>query len=293
MPAFIAGTTAAAKKVAADFELIMVDDGSTDNSWQILNQHHQSDARIKGVRLRRRSGQTAALMAGFYQARGKIVVTIDADLQQDPKDIVRLVRAIKRGADVVSGRRPLQQRAWFNQIISLSEKLLIRLLLKIDIADTNVSPNAYRKEVLEGVNLFGEMHRYLVPLLAWRGYKVVTVPVAFASRRAGQSKYRHSKAIRGFLDLLVVKFWQDYSVRPIQLFGRGGLMLIFLGLLTGLLTVIRKFVFNLTLFNVSLLLLSIFLIIIGLQFFIFGILADVMARIYYKDAKDYQIAEVL
>ena len=293
MPLFIKKTIAAAKKISPNFELIVVDDGSTDDSWRILTKHHEENSRLKAIQLRRRSGQTAALMAGFHYARGKVVVTIDADLQQDPADLAQLIAAIGQGADVVSGKRPLTKRSLVNRLISLAEKALIRFLLNIDVADTNVSPNAYRQDVLREVNLFGEMHRYLVPILKWQGFKVVTVPVAFYPRRAGYSKYRSFKAIGGFLDLLMVKFWQDYSVRPIQLFGRAGLLLIGLGLIVGIATIIRKFIFHLGLFNLSLLLLSIFLVIVGLQFFIFGILADVMARIYYKGTHDYQIARVL
>lgn len=293
LPLFIKKTLAAARKITSAFELIIIDDGSVDNSWSLLRQWHQKNRELKAIRLRRRSGQTAALMAGFHLSQGKVIVTIDADLQQDPQDIAKLLAAINRGADVVSGMRASAHRSWGNRFISSTEKLLIKLLLKIDIADTNVSPNAYRKEVLRGISLFGEMHRYLVPILKWRGFKVVSVPVVFHARRLGYSKYRSSKAVRGFLDLLMVKFWQDYSVRPIQLFGRGGLMLIGLGGLIGLITVIRKFFFNLTLFNVSFLLLAVFLIIVGLQFFIFGILADLLAKIYYKDSHDYQVAEML
>lgn len=292
-PQFIVKTYSVAKKITADFELIIVDDGSTDNSWSVLRRYCQKYPRLKAIRLRRRSGQTAALMAGFHHAQGKVIITIDADLQQDPQDMVKLLAKIDQGADVVSGRRPFRKRQLINRFITGVEKLLLKFLLKIDLADTNVSPNAYRRETLSGINLFGEMHRYLVPLLKWRGFKVVTVPVSLRPRQAGISKYKHSKAVRGFLDLLMVKFWQDYSVRPIQLFGRAGLILIALGLLIGLLTVVRKFIFHLALFNLSLLLLAIFLIIIGLQFFIFGILADIMARIYYQTTPDYQIAEVL
>lgn len=293
LPLFIKKTISAAKKINHHFELIVVDDGSTDGSWRILTREHKKNSCLKAIRLRRRSGQTAALMAGFSRAQGKVVITIDSDLQQNPKDIAKLLKKINDGADVVSGQRPVKSRSGLNQLITVLEKILVKLLLKVEIADTNVSPNAYRKETLKDINLFGEMHRYLVPLLKWKGFKVVTVPVSLAPRLAGESKYRHSKAVRGFLDLLMVKFWQDYSVRPIQLFGKAGLILIGLGGLVGLATIIRKFVFNLGLFNLSLLLLAIFLVIVGLQFFIFGILADVMARIYYKDSHDYQISEVL
>jgi len=281
------------KKITSKFEIIIIDDGSTDGSFKLLKKLKKQFAKLKAIRLRRCSGQTAALMAGFKKAKGNVIITIDADLQQDPKDIKKLVSKIISGADVVSGKRPKQKRAAIYILISMVEKLLIRLLLSANLPDTNVSPNAYRKETLNDINLVGEMHRYLVPILFWQGYKVESVNVSFHKRHSGQSNYKPTKAIKGFLDLFIVKFWQDYSARPIHFFGSIGLSLSFLGTLIGIITTIRKFAFHLTRFNVELLLLSVFLIIIGIQFFIFGILADIMTRIYFKNKSDYQIESVL
>ncbi len=286
-------TISAVKKITSTFELIIIDDGSTDDSWSILKKQKLKYSQLKAIRFRRRSGQTAALMAGFRQAKGDIIVTIDSDLQQDPKDIRKLINHIKKGSDVVSGQRPKQTRAFIYSFISTIEKLLIKLLLKIDIKDTNVSPNAYKSKILKEINLYGEMHRYLVPMLSWQGYQVDTVPVSLHPRHKGQSKYKPTKAIKGFLDLLILKFWQDYSARPIHFFGGLGLVIFSLGFITGLITVIRKFIFHLSLFNVSLLLLAIFLCLIGLQFFIFGILADIVTRLYFKNTSNYQIEKVL
>ena len=282
------------KKITDRFEIIVVDDGSTDKSFPLLVKLKKSFTQIRIVRLRRSYGQTAALMAGFGQAQGQIIVTMDADLQQNPKDIKKIIDPIiKHGVDAVSGKRPVQKRALIYTIISRVEKYLIRAWLKIDLEDTNVSPNAYKREALKDINLVGEMHRFLIPLLALKGYQIASVPTDLRSRRAGQSNYKPTKAVKGFLDLLMVKFWHDYSVRPIHFFGGLGLSLIFFGGLTGIFVFIRKFVFDLTLFNVSFLLLSIFLILIGLQCFIFGILADVLVRIYFKNTPNYQIDKVL
>ena len=137
------------------------------------------------------------------------------------------------------------------------------------------------------------MHRFLVPILFWKGYQVKAVPVSFHKRHAGQSNYKPTKAIRGFLDLFIVKFWQDYSARPMHFLGGLGLSLVGTGGLIGIFVIIRKFIFHLSLFNVSLLLLAIFLFIVGLQFFIFGILADIMVKTFYQDKPNYEIKSVL
>lgn len=286
-------TSQALKKITPNFEIILVDDGSTDNSFSLLKKLKETYPKLKVVRLRRRSGQTAALMAGFNQATGDIIVTIDADLQQDPNDVSKLVKAISKKVDIVTGVRPVQKRSFIYAFISLVEKFLIRKLLNINLSDYNISPNAYKKQVLKDIKLYGEMHRFLVPILFWRGYKVKAVPVSFHKRHAGTTKYKPTKAIRGFLDLFIVKFWQDYSARPIHILGGLGLSLAGLGGLIGLITIIRKFIFAQTLFNVSLLLLAIFLFIVGLQFFIFGILADIMVKTYYQNKQSFDIKEVL
>lgn len=294
LPIFLEKTFAAAKTWRGKFEVIIVDDGSIDGSWALLKKLKADFGQLKAVKLRRQSGQTAALMAGLGQAKGEIIVTLDADLQHDPKDLIKLLREIKRPeVDIVSGQRPKERRSLVYGLISRVEKNLIRSWLKIDLADTNISPNAFRRKVLDQVNLIGDMHRFLIPILAWQGYKIVAVPVSFHRRHAGQSKYRPTKAFGGFLDLLVVKFWLDYSVRPIRLFGSLGLSLIGAGMITGIFTIIRKFIFDLTNFNVSLLLLAILFVVVGLLIFIFGILTDMLSRLYYQKNSSYQIDKVL
>lgn len=286
-------TNQALKRITNKYEIIIVDDGSTDKSIQALSNLKKIYSKLSVIKLRRRSGQTAALMAGFSHAKGKIIVTIDADLQQDPQDISKLVKAINKNTDVVTGVRPQKDRSLIYSFISSIEKLLIKKLLGINLADFNVSPNAFKAASLKDIQLFGEMHRFLVPILLWRGYRVKAIPVSFHQRHAGESKYKPTKAIRGFLDLFIVKFWQDYSARPMHILGGLGLSLVGIGGLIGLFTAIRKFVFHLSLFNVSLLLLTIFLFIIGLQFFILGILADIMVRTYYQSKKSFDIERVL
>lgn len=294
LPEFIKKSVSALKKITPDFEIIIIDDGSTDGSFELLKKIKQSTAELKAIRLRRRSGQTAALIAGFNQAKGEIVVVLDADLQQDPDDIKKLITPIlNREADVVSGHRQKRKHSLFIKLIAWIERIFNRLFLRIKLYDTAVSPNAYKKETLTDLNLYGEMHRFLVPILSWRGWRIAEVPVAHYPRKSGQSKYKATKAIGGFLDLLIVKFWQDYSARQIRLFGSIGLFLIGLGSILGIEEAIRKLVFHLSIYNRTLPLLAAFLAIVGIQFLILGILADIMVRIYYQNKPEDIIESVI
>ena len=294
LPEFIKRSNHALKKITSDFEIIVVNDGSTDNSWEILVELNQKYPALKAIKLRRKSGQTAALMAGFNLAKAEIVVVMDADLQQDPADISKLIEPLINGmADVVSGRRQKRKHSLVVRLIAVIERVFNCWFLGIKIYDSAVSPNAYKKSSLINLNLYGEMHRFLVPILIWRGYRVVEVPVKHYPRKAGQSHYKITKALGGFLDLLIVKFWQDFSSRPIRLFGSIGLVLIFLGSILGIEEALRKLVFNLSIYNRTLPLLAAFLAIVGIQFLILGILADIMVRIYYQNKPEDIVESVI
>jgi len=291
---FCVKTNKVLKKFTSDYEIIIIDDGSTDNSLALLQTIKKQIKAIKIIRLRRRSGQTAALIAGINLASKDIVVVLDSDLQQDPNDIPKLVDPILIGkADVVSGQRLQRQHSIIYRIIARVEYWLNRWFLGIKLHDTAVSPNAYKREILKDLDLYGEMHRFLVPILHWRGYRVVEIPVTHLPRIHGQSKYSPYKAIRGFLDLIIVKFWQDFSVRPIHFFGSIGLLLLSIGLLIGIEEAIRKLFFHLSIYNRTLPLLAAFLAIIGVQFLIFGILADILIKIYYKDKTNDNIDKII
>jgi len=219
---------------------------------------------------------------------------LDADLQQDPNDIKRLIEPIVVGeADVVSGNRQKRQHLLIYRFIARVESILNKWLLGISLSDTSVSPNAYHRKTLKNIHLYGEMHRFLVPILYWRGFKVIEIPVNHFKRHAGTSNYKPTKAIRGLLDLLVIKFWQDYSSRPIHLFGTAGLLLMLAGTVLGIEKAVRKLVFGLSIFNRTLPLLAAFLFIVGIQFLIFGILADILIRLYYKENDTYQVEEII
>lgn len=291
---FILRSKKALKKVSPNFEIIIIDDGSTDNSFKLLKKLKKTNSQLKVIRLRRQSGQTAGIMAGISHSTGDIIVILDADLQQDPADIKSLVDPIKKGqADVVTGWRQKRKHSPIVRFIALVEKILNRLFLKVKLNDTAVSPNAYKTKTIKDLSLYGEMHRFMVPILYWRGYKILEVPVSHHPRVAGRTKYTTSKAIRGFLDLILVKFWQDYSLRPIQFFGQLGLLFMAIGTIIGLEEAIRKLVFHLSIYNRTLPLLAAFMFIVGVQFLIFGILADIMTRTYYQDKQNTQIQEVI
>lgn len=294
LPEFIKKTASALTKITHSFEIIIVDDGSTDNSFSLLEKLKNHHPQLKAIRLRRRCGQTPALMAGFEMSQGEIVVVLDADLQQDPGEIQKLIKPImKDQADVVSGLRLKRQHSMIVRLIAAVERQFNRWLLGIKLYDTAVSPNAYKKVCLRDLNLYGEMHRFLVPILVWRGYRVMEVPVKHYPRHAGVSHYKTTKALGGFLDLLIVKFWQDFSSRPIRLFGSIGLFLIFIGSALGVEEAIRKLVFHLSIYNRTLPLLAAFLAIVGIQFLILGILADIMVRIYYQNKPEDIVESVI
>lgn len=291
---FCQKTKAALTKITPDFEIIIVDDGSTDSTFAVLKSIKKTNQSLKIIHLRHHYGQTAALMAGFNLASKEIVVVLDSDLQQDPNDIDKLIQPIiKDKADVVSGWRQKRKHSSMIKLIAFIGKFLNRAFLGIKLNDTAASPNAYKKNVLGDLNLYGEMHRFLVPILSWRGWRIIEVPVAHYPRYTGHSKYNATKAIGCFLDLIIVKFWQDYSSRPIRLFGTIGLWLIFLGSIIGLEEAIRKLVFNLSIYNRTLPLLAAFLAIVGIQFLILGILADVMIRIYYQNKSNDTVDTVI
>lgn len=278
-----------------EYEVIFVDDGSTDQTFLQLKSLHEKDNRLKVIKFKRNFGKSAALSAGFEQAKGEVIVTMDADLQNDPCDIPKLVKKLGNGYDVVSGWRYSRKDSLSKRMFSCLYNWLTRKLTHESIHDSNCGLKAYKSECLHDLELYGEMHRYIPALLSWKGYKIDEVKVAHRPRIHGKAKYNWQRLAKGFLDLLLVAFWQRFSLRPIHVFGGLGLVSATVGMALAIYLVVAKIFWGMGLADRPLLLLAILMIIIGVQFFIFGVLADIMLRVYYRQSgrKNYVIEEVI
>jgi glycosyltransferase involved in cell wall biosynthesis len=265
-------------------EVILVDDGSTDGTWAALLEARRRHAAFRLIRLRRNFGQTAAMSAGFHAARGQVIVTLDADLQNDPADIPKVVRKIEEGFDVVSGWRRRRRDPFFNR--RLPSMIANRLISKI----TGVSLHDYGCTVIANLNLYGEMHRFIPALASWVGGQIAEVEVNHRARRFGVSKYGISRTLRVFLDLVTVKFLLRYSTHPIQIFGKVGMFFGVPGLLMLCLVCAGHLSFRLfgTEFAADLLkrpfwvITPFMLILFCLQFISMGLLAEIQIRTYHE-----------
>lgn len=292
----IAPLTAAVRRVMeplGTWELIYIDDGSNDGTFSAMERARAGDQRIKLIRFRRNFGQTAAWAAGFDYASGDVVVCLDADLQNDPEDIPRLIEKLKQEKyDVVSGWRQHRKDTLEKRFISTIANRLRRLVTKEQIHDSGCSLKVYRREALRNLELYGEMHRYITALLTWKGFRVGELPVRHHARHSGMTKYTLRRTIKGLLDLLIVKFWMQYSARPIHFFGTIGIALVSLGLvLGGSLTVLWIFRV-IALQNRTTPLLAVLCVLLGMQFIMTGVLADISAKNYYAAKRSYTIAAV-
>jgi glycosyltransferase involved in cell wall biosynthesis len=275
--------TAAMSGSALEYELILVDDGSTDGSFPLLTRVAESDQRVKVIRFRRNFGQTAAMAAGFDAAAGRVVVPMDGDLQNDPADILRLLEKIHEGYDVVSGWRKDRMDAFLNRKFpSVMANFFISRLTGIKLHDYGCTLKAYRREVLDGVNLYGEMHRFVPALASQVGAKLTEIPVNHRHRLHGKSKYGISRTMRVILDLMTVKFLLSYSTKPIQLFGKWGVYTLFVSFLSGGATLYMKIFEHINMNRNPLLILTAFLLFSGVQFIVLGLLGELNARTYYE-----------
>lgn len=267
----------------ATTEVVAVDDGSRDRTFDELRRVFESDRRVRVVRLRRNFGQTAGLAAGFEAARGRVVVTMDGDLQNDPADIPRLLEALDTGADVVSGWRYDRQDARLDRVLpSKVANWIISHVTAVPLHDYGCGIKVYRRHVVAELRLYGEMHRFLPAIAADLGARVTECKVNHRPRTLGRSKYGLARTVRVILDLLTVKFLSDFSTRPIQVFGLLGLVLAFAG--GGLLSLlgIERIFFGVELGNRPIVLLAIVVLITGLQFITFGLLGEMLARTYHE-----------
>jgi glycosyltransferase involved in cell wall biosynthesis len=275
--------TAALAATGIDYELILVDDGSNDRSFMLLKAIAAEDERVKVIRFRRNFGQTAAMAAGFDAASGRVVVPMDGDLQNDPGDIPRLLAKIDEGFDVVSGWRKDRQDAFINRKLpSIIANGLISRFTGVHLHDYGCTLKAYRREVLDGINLYGEMHRFVPALASQVGAKVTELPVKHHPRMYGTSKYGISRTVRVVLDLMTVKFLLTYSTKPIQLFGKWGVYTLLAGFASGLTTIYMKIFEHFSMNRNPLWILTVFLLFMGIQFIVLGLLGELNARTYYE-----------
>ena len=265
------------------FEIIVVDDGSTDESFQILERLQAADARLRVIRFRRNFGQTAAFAAGFAHARGRLIVTSDGDLQNDPRNIPTMVEWIDRGYDIVCGWRRKRQDTWTRRLPSMMANPLISAVTGVRLHDYGCSLKVFRAEVVKPLKLYGEMHRFLPAIASEQGVAIKEIEVHHRPRKYGRSKYGLSRTLRVVLDLLTVKFLLSYSTRPLQIFGLIGMLMGLAGaLVCGWLAVQRLRELASLSQHMPLLLLGILLIFTGFQLVTLGLLAELQARTYHE-----------
>jgi glycosyltransferase involved in cell wall biosynthesis len=283
--------------IGEPYELVFVDDGSKDNTFKVLSDIYEHDRRVNLIRLRRNFGQTPALKAGFDFARGEVIISMDGDLQHDPEEIPKFLEKIEEGYDLVSGWRYARRDHWLmRQIPSRTANWLMAKLSGVDLHDFGTTFKAYRREILQEIQLYGELHRFIPALASTTGARIVEVPIENLRRKAGRSNYGISRTIRVFLDLVMVKFLLDYSTRPLQFFGLLGLAGAGTGLLIGAYVLFKKLYYHMSVMTQHgpLLLLSIALLVSGIQFISMGLLGEIMARTYYESQNKpiYALREV-
>jgi glycosyltransferase involved in cell wall biosynthesis len=278
------------------YELIVIDDGSTDESFEILSRLQATDPRLRVIRFRRNFGQTAAFAAGFDHARGRLIVTSDGDLQTDARDIPAMVETLERGYDIVCGWRKDRKDSFFaRRLPSVVANRLISIATGVRLHDYGCSLKVFRAEVVKPLKLYGEMHRFLPAIASEQGVAIAEVVVRHRARLHGRSKYGIGRTIRVVLDLLTVKFLLSYSTRPLQIFGLIGFVMGLLGaMITGWLAYLRLFG-DQSIANRPLLLFGILLVFTGVQLVTLGLLAELQARTYHESQNKptYVIREIL
>ena len=283
-------------RMETSYEIIYIDDGSTDNTFFELEALYEEDKNnVKVIKFRRNFGQTAALDAGFKAAKGKVIVSMDADLQNDPADIPKLLAKMKEGYDVVCGWRKNRKDPLLKHLISRGANFLRSIIINDKIHDSGCTLKAFKRECFTTLDLYGEIHRFIPALLELQGFKITEIVVNHKERIYGSSKYNLRRIMKGFLDILLVKFWMKYVTRPMHLFGELGLLMAFSGFIIGSYLSIRKLMDynNYHLANRPLLLLAIILVIIGINFILSGFLADIIIKTYFSRRKSYNIEKEL
>lgn len=274
------------------YEIIFVDDGSTDSTFEKL----QKLSPVRIIKFRKNFGQTAALDAGIKLATGNVIITMDGDGQDDPAEMPKLLEKMQKdNLDVVAGWRKNRKDKFFKKISSKCAAIIRKIIVNDGIHDSGCTLKAYKKECFNHLDLAGEMHRFVPALLKIKGFKIGETEVNHRPRMFGQTKYSWRRGVRGGLDMLSVWFWKKYSNRPLHLFGGIGLLLIFISIVSIGYALYGKFSYGLDLSSTALTDLSMFGFLIGVQFFVFGLLADMLSKTYFASTRDkvYDIKEVI
>ena len=278
--------------LGVSYEVIFVDDGSTDDTFEKLKKI--SPAKV--IKFRRNFGQTAALDAGIKSAKGSVIITMDGDGQDDPAEIPKLIEKMKQGDfDVVAGWRRKRKDKFLKKFSSRSAALIRKILVNDGIHDSGCTLKAYKKECFDHLDLVGEMHRFIPALLKIKGFKIGETEVNHRPRMFDKTKYNWKRGVKGGLDMLSVWFWKKYSSKPLHLFGGIGLLLIIISGISIAYALYEKIVYGLDLSSTALTDLSMFGFLIGVQFFVFGLLTDVVSKIYFASTRDtvYDIKEII
>jgi glycosyltransferase involved in cell wall biosynthesis len=271
---------------AIDAEIVIVDDGSRDGSYDILANEARRDERVKVLRFRRNFGQTAAMVAGIDHARGEVLVFLDADLQNDPADVPRLLEKIDEGYDVVSGwRKDRKDKMVTRRLPSMMANWIISKISGVKLHDYGCTLKAYRRRALEGAQLYGEMHRFIPIYASWSGGKVTEMVVNHRPRIAGVSKYGLGRTFKVILDLVTVKFLGNYATKPIYFFGGLGLIVVLLSFLAAGFTLYQKFADDVWVHKNPVATLAVLLFIVGLQLVLMGLLAELLIRVYHESQR--------
>ena len=283
-------------ELGKSYEIIFIDDGSEDGSFKILKNLAEKDGNILVIKFRTNFGQTAALSAGFKYAQGNIVITLDADLQNDPEDIPKLLKKIDEGYDVVSGwRRKRKDKLLTRRIPSFFANKVISRITGVHLHDYGCTLKAYRREIVKNIDLYGQMHRFIPALAKWVGASICEVAVKHSPRKYGRSKYGLSRTITVILDLITVRFLLSFSTKPIQIFGLLGFISGAIGFVIGIVLVIQRQLFLVPMGNRPMLFLAVLLVFVGIQFISIGLLGEMQVRTYHESQNKptYMVKEIL
>lgn len=273
------------------YEIIIIDDGSSDNSAVIIGKLSP----VKLIKFRKNFGQTAAIDVGIKNARYEYIITMDGDGQNDPADIPLLIEYLeKNNLDVVSGWREDRKDKFFKRFTSRVANVLRKIIINDGIHDSGCSLKIYRKECFDQINLYGEIHRFIPAMLKIKGFRIGEITVNHRPRIKGKSKYNWRRSIKGFIDMISIWFWNRYAVKPLHLLGGIGLFLIFLGMISSAYT-IYIYVIGISLSDTAAPILSAFLLLMGIQLFVLGLIADVISKQYFQTTKDksYDIQKIV